>query len=500
VANAVRDAELAFERLRQMSAKQRAGVLEALASAATRQREPIIATCADETALTPDELAPEFDRMVGTLRMFADLVREGSWGRAAIDTQAAPGQSIGPGHDVRSMLVPLGPVAVFGASNFPLAYGVLGGDTASAIAAGCPVVVKEHPAHPKTGRLLAEIARDALAHGTPGPNLVQYVRNEDPRDRAVAEALVRSDGIRAVGFTGSTSGGRALERLARERSVPIPVFAEMGSMNLVIVLRNAFRVGAERIVEELAASLLARHGQQCTAPGMILVRGDRNAEWVFGELSRRVLEHAPRRMLSAEIATAYRRRVEEVLASGAVWKHAAQRLSDQDDPRVAPAMVLRSEPEFLENAPTAWREIFGPAVIVAEADAFAIGRRHAESRLVTTVYGDTDDLLNVFRSDYDADHFGLSESLTGVREHAGRITFNTVPTGVRVATAMVHGGPFPATNAPHTTAVGPRAIERWCRPVCFQNCPDALLPDELKNANPRGIWRMLDGVFTRDAL
>lgn len=264
VADTCRLAGEAFVAWRQAPAR-RAETLDAVAAALDARRGDVVSTAAEETALTPDELAPEFDRMTGTLRMFAALIggsglppdRKSPF-RAAISRKGD--HTLGPNHDVRSMLVPLGPVAVFGSSNFPLAYGVCGGDTASALAAGCPVVVKEHPAHPRTGRLIRGIARAAATTAGAHESLLGYIENTDPRDFSAAEQLVQHPAIRAVGFTGSIPGGLAIENLARERGTPIPVFAEMGSNNVVVITPAAAAARAEEIADELAASILQRFG------------------------------------------------------------------------------------------------------------------------------------------------------------------------------------------------------------------------------------------------
>jgi NADP-dependent aldehyde dehydrogenase len=514
-------------------------LLEAVAAALERERDRIVRTCADETALTPEELAPEFERMTGTLRMFAGLVREGSWVRAAIDTQASAGggeqgepggpggwrSPIGPGHDVRRMLIPLdGVVAVFGASNFPLAYGVCGGDTASALAAGCPVVVKEHPAHPRTGRLLAAVAREAIRQFD--PDLVQdrpletvgalgYVL-DGGADTSVGAALIGCREVAAVGFTGSREGGLALEAIARERiregERPIPVFAEMGSANRVVVCRHALANRGDAIARELAASILARHGQQCTKPGLISLAHDDRAGPAFVRTLARLLDSAPaRRMLSPRVTDQYIERCRRLREVPSLL-----RATSREDPETHADGERRTVPMlfaglgrdhgdldriqmFTPDDKGYWlnEEIFGPAAIVLGAHDWE-NLYYADPALVTTVYADEEDLEDLAEPDPSTgERAGPSFPVAHAIRTTGRFTFNTVPTGVRVAAGMVHGGPFPATNRPDTTAVGPFAIERWCRPVCFQNCPDALLPPELRDANPRGIGRLVNGEWTR---
>jgi len=468
----------------------RARLLDAIADALDAARAEIISTTADETALTPEELAPEFDRMTGTLRMFAALVRDGSWVRASIDTPAPAGEkSIGPNHDVRKMLVPLGPVAVFGASNFPLAYGVCGGDTASALAAGCPVIVKEHPAHPKTGRILHRLASAALASsGCAGP--LGYINDENPRDHALAKELVEHPAIAAVGFTGSTQGGLALEAIARARKYPIPVYAEMGSLNPVFITPAAARDRATEIADAIADSLLARVGQQCTKPGVVIVQSGEDAERLFERLRCRFLEATPRAMLSPWIREQFEKRLSEHSRPGD-WEDAWNDWPPDLSRPPAPVLKRESLPSlrFWESSR---QETFGPHLTFVGVDTFSeVIEVPLESCLALSLYFDQTDPR-------DAALARLCLRAHGAK--AGRISFNSVPTGVRVCTSMVHGGPFPATNRPETTAVGPLAIERWCRPVCFQNCPDAILPPELQNANPRGIWRTVNGQPTRSPI
>ncbi|MBX3404984.1 MAG: aldehyde dehydrogenase family protein [Phycisphaeraceae bacterium] len=496
----------------------RAGLLEAIAAALDAARVEIITTTAEETALLPAELEPEFDRMTGTLRMFAALVREGSWVRAAIDMpnshsqrEGAGGRTntgapplIGPNHDIRRMLVPLGPVAVFGASNFPLAYGVCGGDTASALAAGCPVIVKEHPAHPKTGRLIHRITFAAAA-GVGAAGALGYIHNEDPTDHSVAKALVQHAAVAAAGFTGSTRGGIAIHNLAATRTSrdgtpdPIPVFAEMGSCNVIIVLRHAFNRHAEAIADEVAASLLARVGQQCTAPSVMLIAGYDKAEWMYTALADRIARAPKRRMLSSSVAANYYARLDEVMASGAIEDHTTYPSPAERDASLGVPVVLYTQAVKMEDAPRLWDEIFGPGLIVAGCGSMAHGYFCTPKALTVAVYAEAEDLAADDTALLDEAFIGTTvEIVREVRQRAGRIVFNGVTTGVRVCTSTVHGGPFPATNRPDTTAVGPLAIERWCRPLCFQNCPDALLPPELQDANPLGIWRMVNGRPTRE--
>lgn len=452
-----------------------AEMLESIAASLSRARADIVAVASQETSLTAAELDPEFDRMVGTLRLFADTVRDGAWLGAAIDRPRE--RALGPNHDVRRMLVPLGPVAVFGASNFPLAYGVCGGDTASALAAGCPVVVKEHPAHPKTGRLILARAREGLREAGHDEARIGYIANPDPADLSPAHALVQHPSIAAVGFTGSRRAGLAIDALARQRPTPIPVFAEMGSVNPVLICPGAAAARAEDIASMLADSILARFGQQCTCPGLIFVpdwgdeRGHPGAR--LTDALRARLDAAPERtMLAPWIREAYARRVAEVGATPGVSLIAGRPDGKGASPGTArPGAFLTSADRFAWHAEL-HEEVFGPAAIVVRTPPGAFESLPLPASLTLTVHCEPDspDDLALARR--------LLERFTPT---AGRVIVNGVPTGVRVAESMVHGGPFPATNRPESTAVGPHALSRWCRPVCWQNVPEALLPGALKD-------------------
>lgn len=456
--------------------ERRAELLEKIAASLEANRDAILQTASAESSLTIDELTPEFARMTGTLRLFADLIRDPAWTRPAISARLSEGQSaIGPNHDVRSMLVPLGPVLVFGASNFPLAYGVCGGDTASALAAGCPVIVKEHPAHPRTGRVIFHTAQAGIRQAGVDAFVLGYVEHTDPRDLATAEELIRETAISAVGFTGSRRGGEAIERIARERPLPIPVFAEMGSANPVLITPRALRTRGEPIAHLIADSILARFGQQCTCPGIIVVPEAAGEGQKFSDaLAARINAAAPRRMLTPWIRDSYLARAGEVAGTAGV-KLIAGSLAAIGD-REAAAMLLESDQMTYGWHGAMREEIFGPAALVVRVagdgdDAITgMGTLPLAASLTLSLFFEQDDPTDI----------GAARSLLArVGSIAGRLLFNGVPTGVRVAPGIVHGGPMHATNSPQATAVGPRAIERWCRPMCWQNCPEPLLPPEL---------------------
>lgn len=509
------------------------GVLLAIAEALSAERDGILATACLETHLLRSELEPEFARMVGTLRAFSALAAEGSWCRPVIDTRAAAGAGaaggvggvgearggwpvIGPAHDVRSMLVPRGPVAVFGSSNFPLAYGVCGGDTASALAAGCAVVVKEHPAHPRTGRLLAGLARGAIARAGGPRAMLGYVPNADRDDLSPARGLLASPWIAAVGFTGSAAGGTALQRLADARRGsgggragpaadegfiagggagspgPIPVFAEMGSINPVSISRAALGVRGEAIAAELVAALALRHGQQCTKPGLIVVPPGRDGARFIEAMAAGVRAIGPRALAAPWIERAYwhgvrvrcrRRGVREAARSreGVIGRGEGRFVAG------VPAVLLVARWDELTHRGILAEEIFGPATVVLVMRDVRAVNAIVPGTLTWTIYAEEGEA-------------GDDRSMSRAAWRAGRVVWNGVPTGVRVCPAMVHGGPWPATNRSEATAVGARAIERWCRSMAYQNVPDALLPLPLRNGNPWGLERLIDGERTRGAV
>lgn len=486
-------------------------VLRSIAAALERSRDLILSTASNETRFVLTELEPEFARTVGTLRMFANLVEDGPWVRATIDTpNADPALSIGPNHDVRSLLVASRVVAVFGSSNFPLAYGVVGGDTASALAAGCAVIVKEHPAHPRTGRLLAAIARHAIAAAGSDPGQLGYTLNTDPHDHSLARELVKHSTISAVGFTGSRTGGEALIRLAAERphlkkrpSDPIPVFAEMGSLNPVRITPAALRVRGPAIARELAAAIALRHGQQCTKPGMIWLPDIGRATDRFERELAKAFSAMPIRRLAAPwIEAAFRARIRQLTkipgvrifaSSGrSTPRAAANAVARAADPPGVPAVLLRtSVGPYLKAGSLIDDETFGPTTTIVRT-GIDDWRLPAIPGLTSTIFAEPRDL---------SPNHGVAEFVARFEpRRVGRFIINGPPTGVRVCHAMVHSGPWPSCSRPDSTAVGPRAIERWCRPICFQNAPDDMLPLELRDSNPLGLLRLVNGRWTRRPL
>lgn len=456
----------------------RAALLRAIATGLDDLGDALVQRVVAETALPAARVAGERARTVLQLQQFAALLDDGSWVEARID-RGDPARQPLPKPDVRSMLVPLGPVAVFGASNFPLAYSVAGGDTASALAAGCPVVVKAHPAHPGTSELVGGVVAAAVrAHGLP-PGVFSLLHGRLP---ATGAALVRQPAIAAVGFTGSYQAGRALFDLAAARLHPIPVFAEMGSMNPVVVLPRALAARGQAIAAAVAASALQAQGQFCTSPGLVAwIDGPGGAE-LAGELRQRLATASAGPTVHATVRANYERALAEVRALP-VRVEAAAAGGGGTATEVC-ATLLSAAAEVVLQHPRLRSEIYGPAVLAvccrdaAELRALVHGQH---GHLTATVHGDGDD----WRAHGDV--------VQALRARVGRLIANGVPTGVEVAAAMVHGGPWPAASDPRFSAVGTTSIRRWVRPACWQDWPPGLLPPELQDANPCGLRRTVDG-------
>jgi NADP-dependent aldehyde dehydrogenase len=438
-----------------------------------------------ETGLPEGRAKGERSRTTGQLELYARLLEEGSYVQPSIDT-AQPDRTPNPKVDLRKMMVPLGPVVVFGASNFPLAYSSAGGDTASALAAGCPVIVKGHPMHAGTGNLVSTaIAKAARANSMP-EGVFSHLNS---KGHEVGEALVKHPDVKAVGFTGSHGGGRALFNIAAQRKEPIPVFAEMGSVNPVILLPQILKEEKENWANTIAGSVTLGSGQFCTNPGILMgIKNtdlDRFTEILAGEI-RKI---TPSPMLHPDIAEKYEQG--KNAARGQKGTSVIVKSEQKDRPNLGRPEILKVKAsEFREN-PKLHEEVFGPFSLLVECVNIEDLERSAaliEGQLTASVIGTAEELR------------GYDFLLRQLRERVGRLIFNGVPTGVEVCSSMQHGGPYPATTDSRFTAVGEDAINRWLRPVCYQNCPDELLPPALQNANPLKLLRRVDGVFTRDKL
>ncbi|RMH12554.1 MAG: aldehyde dehydrogenase (NADP(+)) [Planctomycetota bacterium] len=484
----------AFAPFRALEPGRRAALLEDIAARLSALGQELVDVCSAETGLTTTRIISERERAVGVFRMFAREVRDGSWCRACIESGDSSRKPT-PRPDLRRMLRPLGPVAVFGASNFPLAYSTAGGDTASALAAGCPVVVKGHPLHPGTGELVANAIAEAIAEAGLHAGTFSFLHSGGPREREIGARLVKNPCIQAVGFTGSLAGGTAIAEMGRDRPSPIPVYAEMGSTNPVFVLPDAAETKGQAIAERLVASVTNACGQMCTCPGLIFAIKSPRLEPFERTLIDGIDRVGAQVMLSPAILDRYERGLEQSREIEGVEQRAGslgKRASVGDGPRPVKgvAAVLRTTASVFLKHPVLREEIFGPSTILVIC-ANENELKQCASSIVGSLTG------SIFATPYDGALAGQMQSILETR--VGRLVYNGVPTGVEVNAAMVHGGPFPATTAPHTTAQGVLAMERWCRIICYQNTPDALLPPELRDANPLGIERMIDGVRTSQA-
>jgi NADP-dependent aldehyde dehydrogenase len=481
---ALNAAEQAFYDYRQRSARERAGFIEKIADGILELGDELIERANLETALAKDRLSSERGRTVNQLRMFADLIREGSWVDARID-RAVPDRQPLPKPDIRRMLIPRGPVAIFGASNFPLAFSVAGGDTASALAAGCPVIVKAHPAHPATSELVAAAIVQAVeATGMPGGlfSLLHGVNHE------VGLELVKHPLTTAVGFTGSLRGGRALFDAATQRPEPIPVYAEMGSINPVFILPGALRERGEKIAEGLKQSIVLGVGQFCTNPGLTVGLKHDDLTRFVNKLTDLIVDTPTGTMLYPGILRAYEKGIKEISEIAGVNKVQSNHTADLNRTEARAAMFSTDAKTFLQHRELS-EEVFGPSTIIVSCESQEEMEKIAsnlQGHLTATIHGTIEDLQR-------------HKLLISILENkVGRLIFNGFPTGVEVCPSMHHGGPFPATTDAHFTSVGTAAIQRFVRPVCYQNFPQEGLPVELQNTNKRGIWRLVDNQLTRD--
>lgn len=483
VDRAVRLAHGSFPAYQHAAHTVRGAFLRAIADELVALGPSLIDRAHAETALPVARLEGERGRTVGQLRLFADLVDEGSWIDARIDRGDAS-RAPAPKPDLRRMLVPLGPVAVFGASNFPFAFSVAGGDTASAFAAGCTVVCKAHPAHPGTSALAAgAIDRAAVSCGVPRGvfSMVHGWSHE------VGLALVRHPMITAVGFTGSLRGGRALYNAAAARAEPIPVYAEMGSINPVFLLPSAVEAAGTALPDGLAQSMTLGTGQFCTNPGVVVGMRGPALDHMTGVLADRIAAADAGVMVYAQLRESFEAAVAVAQAAGA---ELLARAATDDAHRVTAALLRVDGDQFITHRALR-EEMFGPAsIVVSASDAVELERvaEALEGQLTATIHGTSSELR---------EHQGLVAIL---QRKVGRLLFNGYPTGVEVGHAMQHGGPYPASTDSRSTSVGSAAITRFARPICFQNFPDDSLPHALRNANPLGIWRLLDGTLSRDTL
>ena len=484
VARAAELAAAAAPHLAAIAPRERAKFLRAIADEMTADGAAIIERAQMETGLPRPRLDGELARTAGQLRLFAEVVEEGSWVDARIDEALLERKPV-PRPDVRSMLRPLGPVVVFGASNFPLAFSVAGGDTASALAAGNPVIVKAHPAHPGTSELAGRaIVRAAAKCNLPASVFALLFDH----GTEVGTALVQHPAIQAVAFTGSASGGQALMRLAAARPQPIPCYAEMGSTNPLFILRGALRERSAELAKGLQTSFTLGSGQFCTKPGLVFLP-QQDVDDFLDALRSGVSALGAHGMLTPSIAERYNTAVSERRGRGkAEWIAGFEGATAGYAAAGGAAVFSVPLADFAANHELE-EEIFGPTTLLIHysdpRELINVARR-LHGHLTATIHGTEDDLREA------ADLVSVLET------KVGRLLFNGYPTGVEVCHAMVHGGPFPATSASRTTSVGTRAVLRFARPVCYQDFPDASLPEELRRGNPLSIQRMVNGKLIRE--
>ncbi len=485
VDRAVALASTAFKEFRTVDTSKKAEFLDTIADEILALDDALVQVYCSETGLPEGRAKGERGRTVGQLRVFADLVREGSWVDATIDTEQ-PERTPFPKVDLRKMMVPIGPIVIFGASNFPLAYSTAGGDTAAAFAAGCPVIVKSHPMHAGTGELVASaIIKAALKTGMPNG----VFSNLNSSGINVGVQLIKHPGVKGVGFTGSIRAGRALFDLASQREEPIPVFAEMGSVNPVVAMPSALLEKGNEWAKQYAGSITLGAGQFCTNPGLIFGIKSTTLDSFIETLGEEIEQVAPICMLHPNIHDNFEKGKATLSSQGGV--SVAASYEGAVSPNYGTQKVLTvNGANFLKN-PTLHKEVFGPfSVIVQCADMKELITiiSGLEGQLTGTILGNDQELES---------NPILIETLQG---RVGRIIFNGVPTGVEVCPSMQHGGPYPASTDSRFGAVGIHSIKRWVRPFAYQNWPDRTLPNALKNSNPLKISRLVNNKSTKDAI
>ncbi|OOQ60185.1 aldehyde dehydrogenase (NADP(+)) [Mucilaginibacter pedocola] len=474
----------AFETYRHTDAKTKAAFLRSIAEGITALGDELLNRCSAESGLPIPRLTGERGRTTGQLNMYANLLEEGSWVEAVIDT-AIPDRTPLPRIDIRKMMVPIGPAVVFGASNFPMAFSVAGGDTVSALAAGCPVVVKAHPAHPGASALVAEVIMQAAKKHNLPEGVFSHLFDDG---YAVGEALVKHPQTKIVTFTGSLKGGMALVKMARERDEPIPVFAEMGSINPVVLLPQALQNRAEELAKTYAESITISAGQFCTNPGLLLAVKSEGLDRFKEALAQGIANVGSATMLTAGICNNYQKLATERLGDEAVTViRKSDKLNTENVNQALAAVSEISAADFLADEKFK-EEVFGPFSILVVADDIAQLEQVLDSlqgQLTATIMAEKEELAL------------YGEVINKLSFRAGRVILNGPPTGVEVGNAIQHGGPFPATSDSRFTSVGTGAIKRFVRPLAWQNWDNALLPDALKEGNPLGIWRLFNNEWTK---
>lgn len=481
IEQALRLASAAFPLYAKTSFKQRADFLRAIATNIESVVEAIVARMTQESGLPEGRARMETGRTVGQIRLYAQYLEEGNWVDARIET-ALPTRTPVPKPDVRSMRIPIGPVAVFGASNFPLAFSVAGGDTIAALAAGCPVIHKAHPSHPGTCEIVGQqIVAAVQSCGMP-EGVFSLLFDSG---HTIGQALAKHPKIKAIAFTGSRRGGRALFDIAAARPEPIPVYAEMGSVNPLVILPEILTQKAQEIAVGLATSITLGCGQFCTKPGIIFYDGN---EAFREHLIAKLKEGASTPMLNEGIARTFIDGIKRLSASGGVTAHLVPALTD--DNYRGPAL-FETDVKTFASEPSLAHEVFGPVALLVHygnQEALLAAIEQLEGQITGTLHATAEELAS-------------ATALVSILESkVGRLLFGGYPTGVDVNHAMVHGGPYPATSDGRSTSVGTLAINRFTRMIAYQNAANAYLPVPLQDANPLGCIRMVNGQFTRNPI
>ncbi len=485
VNEAVTKASTAFHRYRLLSGNQKADFLQKIAEAIDASKDELISIAMQETNLPEARLKGEVQRTINQAKLFAQLLKEGSWVTAIIDT-AVPDRTPLPKPDIRQWQIAIGVVGVFGASNFPFAFSVAGGDTISALAAGCPVVYKAHPGHPATSEKVGVLINQAAKESGLPDGVFSLLQGEG---HETGVALVQHSLIKAIAFTGSLAGGKALFDIAAKRKEPIPVYAEMGSVNPVFILPDMLASKAIELADKLAPSNLLAAGQFCTNPGIIVQQQSKDSETFVSKFGEHIKNACGECMLTGNIYNGYNQGIEKLSSNKDVALMATGQHSKMEN-AATPHMFKTSAQSFLEQHDL-MEEVFGPSSLHVMAQS-----KNEIMAVAENLSGQL--TVSVWATEKDLEEFGDLIKILELK--AGRIIYNTVPTGVEVTQAMVHGGPYPATTDSKTTSVGTNAIYRFTRAVCYQGSPQKFLPDELKNENPLGIWRMVNGEHTKDVI
>lgn len=474
-----KSAQEAFLHYKNVTGKEKAAFLRKIATGLELEKQTLIPLASQESNLPEGRITGELGRTVGQIRLFANLVEEGSWLEATID-HADPERTPAPKPDIRRFLTPLGPVVVFGASNFPLAFSTAGGDTISALAAGCPVIYKGHPAHPETSKLVGQVIYKAVIDSGLPIGVFTHVEG----GIEVGQALIKHPLAKAVAFTGSYNGGKALFDAANQRPEPIPVFAEMGSVNPIIALKEKLGNNLEVLAKQFVASLTLGAGQFCTNPGLIVVPAE-HAEAFAREVKKELQDIVAAPMLHEGITAAYYNALSVLQDRKELeWVKVAEA---KDLIKAYPALAKIKASDWLEDDHFQ-QEVFGSFALMVVFEHFnelyAIAQR-LHGQLTITVWGEEAELAK------------KTDLINQLEEKCGRILFKGVPTGVEVGYAMQHGGPYPSTTDSRFTSVGVYAIKRFARPIAFQDMPHTLLPEALRDENPLGIWRTVNGEFKK---